>query len=114
MSGIYTSTEMSNIFGLSQLFSQGRTGIGKTIAVVEFEQYLASDVQAFQSCYGLSNPIRNEVVDGPIVGSPEGSGEAALDVELAAYNAAGVVARRLRGAQQQRRGRHRPVPEDRQ
>ena len=87
MSGIYTSTEMSNIFGLSQLFSQGRTGIGETIAVVEFEQYLASDVQAFQSCYGLSNPIRNEVVDGPIVGSPAGSGEAALDVELAAYNA---------------------------
>ena len=78
---------MSDIFGLNQLFAQGRIGIGKTIAVVEFEQYLASDVQAFQSCYGLSNPIRNEVVDGPIGGSPEGSGEAALDVELAAYNA---------------------------
>ena len=86
-SGIYTSTQMSNVFGLSQLFAQGRTGIGQTIALVEFEQYLGNDVQAFQSCYGLSNPIRNEVVDGPIGGSPSGSGEAALDVELAAYNA---------------------------
>jgi hypothetical protein len=86
-SGIYTSTQMSSVFGLSQLFAQGRTGIGQTIALVEFEQYLGSDVQAFQSCYGLSNSIRNEVVDGPVGGSPSGSGEAALDVELAAYNA---------------------------
>ncbi len=85
--GIYTSTEMSNIFGLNQLFGQGRTGIGQTIAIVEFEQYLQSDVQAFMNCYGLSNSIRNEVVDGPVGGPAAGSGEAALDVELGSYNA---------------------------
>ena len=46
--GIYTSTTMSNLFGLNQLFGQGRTGVGQTIAVVEFEQYLSSDVSAFR------------------------------------------------------------------
>jgi len=48
--GGYTSTTMSNLFGLSTLFGQGRTGVGQTIAVVEFEQYLSSDVSQFLSC----------------------------------------------------------------
>ena len=57
--GSYTSTQLSSIFGLDQVFGQGRTGIGQSIAIVEFEQYAASDFAAFQACYGLSNPIRN-------------------------------------------------------
>jgi len=85
--GVYTSTQMSSIFGLDQMFAQGRTGVGQTIAVVEFEQYLPSDFDTFESCYGLSNPIRNVPVDGGPAGAPEGAGEAALDTELAAFNA---------------------------
>ncbi len=86
--GIYTSTEMASVFGLDQLLGQGRTGIGQSIAIVEFEQYAASDVAAFQACYGLSNPVRNVAIDGGPGGSPQGSdGEAALDTELAAVNA---------------------------
>ena len=83
----YTSTQLATTYGLDQLFAQGRTGINQTVGIVEFEQYATSDVQAFQSCYGLTNSIRNVVVDGPIGGSSRGSGEAALDVELAAVNA---------------------------
>ena len=37
--GTYTSTQMASIFGLDQLFGQGRIGLGQTIAIVEFEQY---------------------------------------------------------------------------
>ncbi len=85
--GVYTSTQMSSLFGLDQMFAQGRTGVGQTIAVVEFEQYLPSDFDTFESCYGLSNPIRNVLVDGGPGGAPEGAGEAALDTELAAFNA---------------------------
>ena len=85
--GAYTSTQIASIFGLDQLFAQGRTGIGQTIAVVEFEQYLSSDFQTFESCYGLSNPIRNVIVDGGPGGPPQGQGEAALDTEIAAFNA---------------------------
>jgi Pro-kumamolisin, activation domain/IPT/TIG domain len=85
--GSYTSTQMASVFGLDQLFAQGRTGIGQSIAVVEFENYLPSDFASFGSCYGLSNPIHNVVVDGGPTGPPQGTGEAALDTELAAVNA---------------------------
>ncbi len=90
--GSFTSTQLASVFGLDQLFAQGRTGAGQSIAVVEFEQYLPSDVATFQSCYGLSNAVRDVVVDGPVGGSPEGSGEAALDIELAAVNAPSATA----------------------
>jgi len=86
--GAYTSTQLASVFGLDQLLGQGRTGIGQSIAIVEFEQYAASDVAAFQACYGLSNPIRNVLVDGGAGGPASGAdGEAALDTELAAVNA---------------------------
>jgi hypothetical protein len=85
--GTYTSTQMASIFGLDQLLAQGRTGIGQSIAIVEFEQYSASDFAGFQACYGLSNPISNVVVDGGPGGAPSGGGEAALDTELAAVSA---------------------------
>ena len=83
----YTSTQLAGYYGLSQLFAQGRTGIGQTIAIVEFEQFSSADVAAFQACYGLSNPVRTVVVDGTPSGSPAGSGEAALDIEMAVANA---------------------------
>jgi hypothetical protein len=86
--GAYTSTTMANIFGLSQMFGEGRTGLGQTIAVVEFEQYLSSDFTTFQSCYGLTNSIRNVAINGGSGGPASGlDGEAALDVEFAAVNA---------------------------
>ena len=79
---------MASIFGLDQLFAQGRTGVGQSIAIVEFEQYAASDFAAFAACYGLTNPIRNVVIDGGPGGPADGpAGEAALDTELAAVNA---------------------------
>ena len=88
VAGTYTSSELASVFGLDQLFGQGRTGIGQSIAIVEFEQYASSDFAAFQQCYGLSNPIRNVLVDGGAGGAPQGAdGEAALDTELAAVNA---------------------------
>ncbi len=83
----YTSTQLAGYYGLSQLFAQGRTGIGQTIAIVEFEQFSSADVAAFQACYGLSNPVRTVVVDGTPSGSTSGSGEAALDIEMAVANA---------------------------
>ena len=55
---------------------------------MEFEQYAATDFAAFAACYGLTNPIRNVVIDGGPGGPADGSaGEAALDTELAAVNA---------------------------
>ncbi len=61
--------------------------MGQTIGVVEFEQFSSSDISAFESCYGLSNPTRVVTVDATPSGSASGSGEAALDIELAAVSA---------------------------
>ena len=83
----HTSTELAQDYGLSDLFAQGRTGIGQQIAVIEFEKFSMSDIGTFESCYGLDNPVDTIVVDGTPSGSPSGSGEAALDIELAAVNA---------------------------
>jgi hypothetical protein len=85
--GSYTSTQLAGVFGQDQLLNQGRMGLGQTIAVVEFEQYLSSDVASFQSCYALSNQINNVSVDGGPGGPSAGGGEAALDIELASFGA---------------------------
>jgi hypothetical protein len=78
---------MASIYTLDHLFDQGRTGLGQTIAIVEFEQYSLNDFATFQSCYGLSNQIRDVVIDGGPGGPSTGMGEAALDTELAAVTA---------------------------
>jgi hypothetical protein len=88
--GSFTSTQLAHTYGLDTLFDQGRVGIGQTIAVVEFEKYLQSDYNNFLSCYGLSNPIHNVIVDNSPSGPAAGNGEAALDVELLAVNAPGA------------------------
>jgi hypothetical protein len=85
--GGYTSTQLAGDYGLSQLFAQGRTGIGQTIGIIEFEQFSSADISTFEACYGLSNPVRTVTVDGTPSGPASGSGEAALDVEMVAANA---------------------------
>ena len=48
----YTSTQLAGDYGLSQLFTQGRTGVGQTIGVVEFEQFSTTDIAAFEESRG--------------------------------------------------------------
>ena len=72
--GGYTSTQLAGDYGLNQLFAQGRTGIGQTIGIVEFEQFSSADIAAFEACYGLSNPVRTVTVDGTPGGSAVGIG----------------------------------------
>jgi hypothetical protein len=83
----YTSTQLSGDYGLAQLETQGRTGLGETIGLVEFEQFSMTDIDDFEACYGLDNPIQVIDIDGNPGGSATGVGEAALDIELAAVNA---------------------------
>ena len=83
----YTSTQLADDYGLSPLLAQGRTGIGETIGIVEFEQFSPADIAAFEACYGLNVPVRTVVVDGTPAGPISGSGEAALDIELTAVTA---------------------------
>ena len=79
----YTATQLAQAYSFAPLYSQGRLGAGVTVAVYELEPYLASDVAAYQSCFGTSASVSNVLVDGG-PGQGAGTGEAALDVETVA------------------------------
>ena len=61
------------------------TGSGQTVALVQFDGYLASDITSYESQAGLPNvPLENVLLDG-FDGTPTGSGgevEVSLDIEM--------------------------------
>jgi hypothetical protein len=87
--GTFTSTQLAQVYGLDNLLAQGRVGLGQTIAIVEFDPYSAGDVNGFLSCYGLSNPVHNVLVDKGPSPPTQADPEPALDIELSAVNAPG-------------------------
>jgi hypothetical protein len=78
--GSYTPAQIAHHYGLDSLYTGGDLGQGVTIGVVELEPYPASDVAAYQSCFGTHTPVSVVAVAG---GSTDNSdiSEAALDVE---------------------------------
>ena len=60
-------------------------GSGQTIALVQFDGYLASDIVAYENLVGRTNiPLQNVLIDG-FSGVPTGSGgevEVSLDIEM--------------------------------
>lgn len=79
-SGGYTAGEIADAYGLSDLYAAGDGGSGTTVAVFELEPYSASDIAAYQACYGTATPVTNITIDGG-PGTGAGQGEAALDIE---------------------------------
>jgi hypothetical protein len=79
-SGGYTAGQIASAYGLSDLYAAGDGGSGTTVALFELEPYSASDIAAYQACYGTNTPISNVTVDGG-PGTGAGQGEAALDIE---------------------------------
>jgi kumamolisin len=88
--GPYSMTQIAQAYGLNNLYAQGRTGVGQTIALYELERFSQTDVSAFKACYGLHTSVGVRTVDGGAGGSAVGSGEAALDVEDAVSFAPGA------------------------
>ena len=81
--GGYTLSQIASAYQFSSLYAQGRFGQGVTIAAVELEPFLPSDLAAFEACYGVRTPVSVVPVDGG-AGVGPGQGEAALDVEVLA------------------------------
>jgi len=82
-SGANTENNYADHYGLDGLYSVGDYGQGARIGVLELEPNLPSDITAFKQCYGISTKVNYIKVDGG-VGSGDGAGEAALDIELVA------------------------------
>jgi uncharacterized repeat protein (TIGR01451 family) len=85
-SGSYTADQVASAYNFSGLYQAGDEGAGVTVAIVEFEPNLASDITAYQQCYGTSATVKYFQEDGgaglgtgPDPGT--GSGEAVLDIE---------------------------------
>ncbi|MHB1568521.1 MAG: protease pro-enzyme activation domain-containing protein, partial [Solirubrobacteraceae bacterium] len=78
--GAYTAGQIGAAYGLSNYWAAGNEGQGITIALYELEPFSASDVAAYQACYGTAANVSVVPVDGG-AGSGAGSGEAAMDVE---------------------------------
>jgi hypothetical protein len=80
LGGVHTADEIASAYGLSGYYGGGDEGLGVTIALYELEPFSASDVAAYQACYGTAAAVTRVAVDGG-AGAGPGSGEAAMDVE---------------------------------
>ena len=78
--GVYTADQLASAYNFSGLYRAGDEGAGVTVALVEFEPNLPSDISAYQACYGTNTNVNYIPVDGG-AGSGPGSGEAAVDIE---------------------------------
>lgn len=91
--GGYTVQQQAKLYGFSNAWASGDTGVGQTIGVYELATYDASDVATYFSCYGLSPNVTSINVDGGPTASDnadDAPDEATLDVEETAALAPGV------------------------
>ncbi len=79
--GAHTADQVASAYGFSALYGQGDQGQGQSVAVIEGEPNLASDIATYQSCYGTNTSVNYVSVDGGPGPTGAGSGEAALDIE---------------------------------
>jgi subtilase family serine protease len=87
--GANTAQDIASAYGLNGLWAQGDVGSGTTVALFELEPYTASDVAAYQSCYGTSASVTNVPVDG---GASCGNDtECGVEDELDIEDVAGLV-----------------------
>ena len=75
-----TADQIASAYGLSSYYAAGDEGRGVTVALFELEPFSASDVAAYQACYGTAAAVTTVAVDGG-AGTGAGIGEAAMDVE---------------------------------
>jgi subtilase family serine protease len=77
----FTANEVGDAYGFPAYYAAGNFGAGQTVALMEFEPYLPSDIATYQKCFGTSTQVTNVPVEGG-AGPYEGEdGEAALDIE---------------------------------
>jgi len=78
--GGYTANQFAAHYGMNYLYDYGDLGQNIKVAVAELEPNLATDIAAYEACYGITTPVSYINIDGG-AGTGDGSGEAALDIE---------------------------------
>jgi subtilase family serine protease len=77
-----TADKIASAYDFSPLYQAGDEGAGQTIAILELEPNLTSDISRYQNCYGTNTSVKYIQVDG-FNAAGAGTGEAALDIEQA-------------------------------
>jgi hypothetical protein len=88
----YTADQLAAFYGMTPLYKMGDLGSGVRVALVELEPNLASDIDAFQQCYGISGRVNYIPVDQAAADTSQpGTGEAALDIEVVLGSSPGAT-----------------------
>lgn len=80
----YLPGQLASAYNLTQLYNAGFKGEGQTVALLELDDYVPSDISVYTGCYGGSSvPISRVLIDGGTGGPPnQGAIEVELDIEL--------------------------------
>ena len=88
--GAYTPDQVGATYGIATLTGAGQTGAGQEVAVYELGTHIASDTSAYETCFGLHNPVTKVAVDGGGTAGAAGTAEADADIEQIATQAPGA------------------------
>ena len=86
----YTPDQVGAAYGIGSLTAAGQTGTGREVAVYELGQHIASDIDAYETCFGLQDPVSTFAVDGGGTAGAAGTAEADADIEQVATQAPGT------------------------
>jgi kumamolisin len=79
--GGFSPARIAGAYGYAPLSKQRIDGTGETVALVEVDRYLPSDLQTFDQRYGLPQPAVTEYFSGGTAFPPASGPETSLDVE---------------------------------
>src|SRR5579863_10240232 len=63
--GYYTPDQIASGYNLNGLYGQGYHGEGQTVALFELDSFQASDLSAYESCFGNSHAMIQTIKTGP-------------------------------------------------
>ena len=75
----YTPSQIANAYDFTRLYSQGMTGDGQSVALLELDGYSPADISAYMACFGGQHTTISTV---PIDGFNGAAGGNAAEVEL--------------------------------
>lgn len=78
--GYYLPNQIADAYNLTGLHNAGFQGEGQSVATYELDDYLASDIQIYASCFGGTAVLIKRILVNGGPGAPPGAG--ALEVEL--------------------------------
>jgi putative cell wall-binding protein len=81
--GADTPTELAGTYGLGSFWSDADLGQGMTVAVVEFDEFTASDITTFDQCLGISTSVTVDAAPGATF-TGQDSAEPTGDIETMA------------------------------